>query len=132
MIKISQTKFILSAVLGCAVGFFGCSSNSNVNTANQTKTNEPLKTETKTVETTTTTEVTGVAECDEYIKKYEACVMNKVPEAQRTAMKSALDQSRQAWKQSASTEQGKKMLPSICKQAMDTAKQSTSAYGCAW
>jgi hypothetical protein len=122
MIKIPQTKFILSAVLGCVVGFFGCNSNSNI----------PSKTETKTVETTTTTEVTGVAECDEYIKKYEACVMNKVPEAQRAAMKSALDQSRQAWKQSASTEQGKKMLPSICKQAMDTAKQSTSAYGCAW
>ena len=39
----------------------------------------------------------GIAECDEYIAKYEACTGN-VPEAGRAAYKSALDQTRASWK----------------------------------
>ena len=74
----------------------------------------------------------GVPECDEYIEKYEACIMSKVPEAARAASKSALDQSRKAWKDAAATPQGKAALATGCKTALDAAKQSTAAYGCQW
>lgn len=74
----------------------------------------------------------GVPECDDYINKYEKCVTENVPEAARDSLKSALDQSYDAWKQSASTPQGKSALASGCKAALDAAKQSMGAYGCEW
>ena len=57
--------------------------------------------------TTTTAAVTGVAECDEFIQKYEACVNSKVPETARSMVKANLDSMRNAWKQAAATPQGK-------------------------
>jgi len=74
----------------------------------------------------------GVPECDSYMKKYIACVDSKVPEMARGALKQALDQQKAAWKQAASTPQGKSALATGCTQAEAAAKQSMSAYGCQW
>jgi hypothetical protein len=74
----------------------------------------------------------GVPECDNYMKKYLACIDSKVPDMARPALKQALDQSKAAWKQAASTPQGKASLATACTQAEATAKQSMAAYGCAW
>ena len=74
----------------------------------------------------------GVAECDEYITKWEACVNSKVPEAQRATYKSSFETLRKSWKDAAATPQGKEGLKVGCKQALDSAKQTYSAYGCAW
>ena len=71
----------------------------------------------------------GVAECDEYIAKLDAC-MSKVPEAQRAMVKTNLDTMRKTWKEAASTPQGKAGLTTGCKAALDAAKQSYSY--CAW
>jgi hypothetical protein len=43
-----------------------------------------------------------------------------------------LDQTKAAWKQAASTPQGKAGLAMGCKQALDSAKTSMAAYGCSW
>jgi hypothetical protein len=74
----------------------------------------------------------GVAECDEYIEKYEACVTGKVPEAARAAMLASIGQMRQSWKQVAANPQAKASLAGGCKQAQEAAKQTMSAYACAW
>jgi hypothetical protein len=74
----------------------------------------------------------GVPECDEFFKKYEACIGSKVPEAGRTALKQSIDASKAAFKQTAANAQAKASLPGACKQAMDSAKASTAAYGCSW
>jgi len=74
----------------------------------------------------------GVPECDEYIKKYEACIDAKVPEASRAAMRQAFDQVRATWKQTAASPGGKEGLAMGCTQALAAAKQSTAAYGCEW
>jgi hypothetical protein len=74
----------------------------------------------------------GVAECDDYIKKYTACVDSKVPEASRVMIKQQLDQTKSAWKQAASTADGKAALAAGCKQATEMAKTSMQAYGCTW
>ena len=73
----------------------------------------------------------GVAECDDYMKKYLACIDKLAPAAQTQARQS-LDQSRAAWKQAASTEQGKAMLATTCKAASDAAAPAMHAQGCAW
>jgi hypothetical protein len=74
----------------------------------------------------------GVPECDEYIKKYTACIDSKVPDSAKAMMRQQLDQSKSAWKQAASTADGKAALASGCKQASDAAKAAMQAYGCTW
>ena len=74
----------------------------------------------------------GVPECDEYITKWEACVNSKVPEAQRATYKSSFETIRKSWKDAAANPQGKAGLATGCKQALDTAKQTFSAYSCSW
>jgi hypothetical protein len=73
----------------------------------------------------------GVTECDDYIRKYSACIDKLAPAAQ-AASRQALEQSRAAWKQAAATEQGKAALASSCKAASDAAAPTMRAQGCTW
>lgn len=82
--------------------------------------------------TTASGDKIGVAECDEYIQKYEACVNSKVPESMRATVKASLDTARKMWKDAAATPQGKAGLATACKQALETAKTSMGSYGCSW
>lgn len=74
----------------------------------------------------------GVKECDDYMRKYLACIDSKVPEAARAMVRQSLEQTKAQWKQAASTPQGKAGLATACQSAMDTARQAMSAYGCQW
>ena len=74
----------------------------------------------------------GVKECDDYVRKYLACVDSKVPEAARAMVRQSLDQTKAQWKAAAATPQGKAGLASGCKTAHEMAKQSMAAYGCQW
>jgi hypothetical protein len=72
----------------------------------------------------------GVPECDEYIEKYEACITEKVPEAQRAMFKTSFETLRKGWKDAAATPQGKAGLATGCKAALDSAKTSMGSFGC--
>lgn len=74
----------------------------------------------------------GVPECDDYLKKYLACIDTKMPEAGRAMARQALDQTKASWKQAASTPEGKSGLVMGCKAATDSAKTSMAAYGCSF
>ena len=74
----------------------------------------------------------GVPACDSYMKKYMACVDSKVPEQARAMMRQSLEANKAAWKQAAATPQGRDGLSMACAQAETAAKQSMTAYGCAW
>ena len=74
----------------------------------------------------------GVAECDNYMKKYIACVDSKVPEAARAMMRQQLDQTKAAWKQAAATPQGKAGLAMGCQQIDQQSAPAMKAYGCQW
>lgn len=77
----------------------------------------------------------GVAECDEYIKKYEACLTKiaaKAPQMQ-PALKTAFETQRNGFKQAAANPTAKATLASTCKQAIETQKAATTtAYACEW
>ncbi|MEI2428981.1 MULTISPECIES: hypothetical protein [Lysobacter] len=72
----------------------------------------------------------GVPECDDYLTKVQACLTDKVPAEQRAGLEGALEQSRTAWTQAASTPQGKAALASACKTALEQSKAQYSAMGC--
>ena len=74
----------------------------------------------------------GVAECDDFLKKYEACVSGKVPANLQATFKSSMEQWRTSWKQLAANPQTKSTLAAACKSSMDSAKTSLASYNCTW
>lgn len=138
----TRSILALALVLAFAFGLQGCSTSSD-NTGNTATGNTTTKSTTNTSTTTpasspastqtaSTSGSIGVPECDEYVTKYESCINQHVPEAQRAQMRATFEQARNGYKQAASTPQGKAALAQQCKQAMDMAKQATTAYGCQW
>jgi uncharacterized membrane protein len=75
---------------------------------------------------------TGIAACDEFLTKYDACVGSKVPEAQRATFKTQIDQTRKAWVDMAKNPSTKAAMEATCKQTMDATKASLTAYGCSF
>jgi len=74
----------------------------------------------------------GVPECDQFMKKYLACVESKVPEAGRAILKQSFEQQKAAWKQAASTPEGRSGLAMGCKAAEEQTKLSLASYNCTW
>lgn len=72
----------------------------------------------------------GIAACDDYLDKYEACISEKVPAEVRATLKTSLDQTRDAWRSTMSSGAAKDQLEAACKTMYDSAKASMSAYGC--
>ena len=71
----------------------------------------------------------GVAECDDYIKKMNDCSGKMQPEA-AAPMKESMETMKKAWRDAASTPEGKTALASGCKQALDAAKSAYQSMGC--
>jgi hypothetical protein len=108
------------AALAAAVGLAACGGGSSSSTSSSTP------------GSTTAATVFGVPECDDYIKKYEACITDKVPEAGRAMIRQQLDATRAQWQQAASTPEGKASMAAGCKMASDMARTAMQAYGCTW
>jgi hypothetical protein len=124
-------NLILVTCVLCAAILIGCSKTETGNT-NTAADNSNKGTTTATKKETTTTssgDKIGIAECDDYIAKYEACTP-KVPEAGRAAYKSGLDSTRASWKKLADNPQTKGALAAACKQALQTAEATWKGYGC--
>jgi hypothetical protein len=82
--------------------------------------------------TTAHAQSTGIAACDDFLTKYDACVVSKVPEAQRAMYKTQIDQTRKAWVDMAKNPSAKATMESTCKQTLDATKASLTAYGCSF
>ena len=82
--------------------------------------------------TTAATAEFGVAECDNYIRKYLACIDSKVPADQRAMVRQSLEATKAQWKQAASTPQARQAMAPACVQAEAGAKQAMASYGCTW
>jgi hypothetical protein len=140
---VSLMLSVSCALLLAACGGSETTSTNSTNTTAANKTATTTTTTTSTPATTTTTTSTpattapagsgdkiGVAECDDYLEKYEACLTTKVPEAARAQFNSALAQTRSSWRQIAATAQGKAGLAQACKMAAEQTKTSMKSYGC--
>ncbi len=118
---------VLTLVLSlAALALSGCSKTEESNANNSNKavlTATPAPPATTKPAAPSTAAGTGVAACDEYLTRVEKCLNNPhVPEAAKVAYRTSLEQNRTAWKQAASTPQGKAALETSCKAALDNAK----------
>jgi hypothetical protein len=98
-----KMKGLILSTLACAAfTLVGCSSSSSLSSGSST----------------------GVAACDQYLAKVEKCMnSSNMPEAARNAYKQSLsEQSLAAWKQAASTPEGKAMMEKQCATLLETAK----------
>jgi hypothetical protein len=153
--KLLSLKTLLAALcLMSAITLAACTSDTGTNTNNTAASNTATVVNSNTTTTasnttavnsstapantsaTTTTASTGgktgVAECDDYLEKYEACLNAKVPEAGRATLKASFETTRKSWNTAAATPEGRAGLAQACKAAKDAAKQSMAAYGCSW
>jgi hypothetical protein len=73
---------------------------------------------------------TGIAACDDFLTKYDSCVVSKIPAEQRATFKTQLDQTRKAYIDMSKNPSAKPTMEATCKQTMDAIKASLSAYGC--
>ncbi len=66
----------------------------------------------------------GVAACDEYLTKMEACLSSKkVPDTVKEAYRNSFEQYREAWKKAAADAAGKAALEQGCQSALTAARQ---------
>ncbi|MCB9578202.1 MAG: hypothetical protein H6717_14350 [Polyangiaceae bacterium] len=92
----------------------------------------------KSEETSSTTaaasggDSTGVAECDDYLNKYQNCVKDHVPEVARAGIQQSIDTMRATYKKTAENPVTKAGLAQGCKQALEQTKTAMSQYNCEW
>jgi hypothetical protein len=135
LISLFALCVLLGAVmLACGGGAENTNTAANANTNANTKaaaTATPAAASTPASTTSAAGDI-GVAACDDFLKKYEACVSGKVPAAAQATFKTSLDTWRSSWKKLAETPQGKAGLETACKSALEQAKTSLGAYNCTW
>jgi hypothetical protein len=84
-----------------------------------------------TTSTSTASAITiGVAECDNYLTKLNACVTTKMPAEARAQWESTLNQTRSSWQQLSANAQTRSSLAAACQSATDMARTSLQTYGC--
>jgi hypothetical protein len=74
----------------------------------------------------------GIPACDAYYKAYEACVMTKMPEAQRATFKQQIDAGKSAMRQAASNAQARTQLEQSCTTQKQSISQAMASYKCNW
>jgi hypothetical protein len=72
----------------------------------------------------------GVAACDEFLARYEACLADRVPAATRDALQQSMAAWRSSWQQAAATPAGRDGLVQACQQARESSRPALQAYGC--
>ena len=72
----------------------------------------------------------GIAVCDDFIEKYDACVTDKVPAAVRAQYTTMLSQWRDSWKKLSGNPDTRGSLAEACKSAMEQARTQMRAYNC--
>jgi hypothetical protein len=129
-----RKSLLILAVL-CAAFLIGCSASNNNNNSTATDTNKNTgvtapSSPATTSSSTTSGEKIGIAECDDFLAKYDDCVTKNVPAAQRAQYESSLKQWRDSWRQLAKNDMTKGTLAAACKQALESAKSSMKSYNC--
>jgi hypothetical protein len=72
----------------------------------------------------------GIAECDDFLAKYEVCVNDKLPADQRGTFAANMTQWRTAWKTAAENPASRDMMKTTCTQTHEQMKAAFKTYGC--
>ena len=73
----------------------------------------------------------GVPECDQYARKYLAC-LDRVPEGSRAMVRQSFDQTRELWSMTAEKPERRASLATACAQQEQASRAAMSRYDCDW
>ncbi|RDZ27823.1 hypothetical protein [Lysobacter silvisoli] len=73
----------------------------------------------------------GIVQCDDYLSKVAACLNDKVPEAQRAALRANISQQYDSWKEATANPTHRAALPQACAIAQEQAREEYAGFGCA-
>jgi hypothetical protein len=73
----------------------------------------------------------GVPECDQYARKYLAC-LERVPEGSRAMVRQSFDQTRELWSLSAEKPDRRANLAAACAQQEKASRAAMARYDCEW
>jgi hypothetical protein len=118
------TKTFLVLCLLCAGLLAGCSKSSGTDNSPAANGN------TSATPSNSSTEKVGVAECDDFIAKYEACISGHVPDAQKQQYQGNIDALRSSWRQLAANAGAKEPLELMCKRQVVQARESMKEFNC--
>ena len=135
-----RTYATLALCLACLFALVACAGADNSNTTNTTNTTNanaanraastPASAATPAATVAASGDKIGVAECDDYLAKLDACVNSKVPEPARAQYKTSMEQTRASWRSLAANPQTKASLAAACKTASESAAATYKAFGC--
>lgn len=127
-----KLRILLPLCAVCALLLVACSQPEVSTNRTESPTSSTAPAPAATTAPAANVEKIGVAECDDFIAKYDACVSSKVPEVARAQYKASIAQWRSSWKQLAENPATKATLVQACKQSAEQAKVSLASYNCAW
>lgn len=73
----------------------------------------------------------GVPECDEYARRYLACLA-RVPEGSRAMVRKSFEQTRELWSLTAEKPERRAGLAAACAEQEKASQAAMSRYGCEW
>ena len=74
----------------------------------------------------------GIPECDDYVRKMNACINDKVPADEQSALRFQLGSTKRTWQKESLDPSQRDSLASECRDAASLAARSTEQYGCQW
>lgn len=74
----------------------------------------------------------GIAVCDDFLAKYETCIMTKISSERRDKLKGTVEQLRTTWAGLASDPGMKTTLEGICTQVAEGTKKNSTNKACEW
>jgi hypothetical protein len=122
-----KTFFIMLCAVG-ALLLVGCYKSATTNNNNSMAGDKPAGASSSPA--AASGEKVGVAECDEFIAAYDACVSKNVPEAAKAQYKAMLTNWRDEWRKAAATPQGKAGLAQACKMMIEQQRTAMKSYNC--
>ena len=116
----------------------GCTNSETTSTNSSANSNKPAATTSPatasyspaSATSSSTAEKVGVAECDDFIAKYDACVSSHVPEAVRGQYRASIETWRSQWAKLAANPQTKPSLVQACKTVLEQQKTAMKSFNC--
>lgn len=124
-----SSKTVLILCVLCAALTLGCSRSSKNENTTGANGNRPATATTSS--TASNAEAIGVAECDDFIAKYEACISDHIPEAQKRQYRENIDAWRKSWRQLVTGNQmSKEAMAATCKRHILQSREGMKSFGC--
>ncbi len=73
---------------------------------------------------------TGIPACDTYYRAYEACIMQRLPEAQRSIFRQTLERNRAEIREQAADPEDRASAERTCREQKQQSTRFFAPYGC--